>query len=72
MLHKKVFKQEIILGTFRPHLPFSRFRGFIDMEASAKSETRTAALTLATEEMAGKTKELTVELHMAVFSVAIA
>ena len=41
------------------------------MEASAKSETRTAASTLAKEEMAGKTKELTVELHMAAFAVAI-
>ena len=42
------------------------------MEASTKLDPRIAASKLAKEEMADKTKELTVELHLAAFAVAIA
>ena len=37
-----------------------------------KSDNRTLALQLAVSEIAKKTKELTIELHLAAFSVAIA
>ena len=42
------------------------------MKASAKSTSRVEALQLAAKEMAERTKELTIELHLAAFSMAIA
>ena len=42
------------------------------METFAKSGSRIVVLQLATTEMADKIKELTVELHLSVFAVAVA
>ena len=42
------------------------------MQVFTKSDPRIAALQLATAEMADKTKDLTTELHLAAFTVAIA
>ena len=42
------------------------------MKASTKSTSSEEALQLAAKEMAARTKELTIELHLAVFSMAIA
>ena len=42
------------------------------MKVSAKSTSRVEALQLVVKEMAARTKELTIELHLAAFSMTIA